>query len=403
MRPLKMKIGNRLALLCAASLLGACGQQTVTTEEVEYRANEGHGRVLFLIDEKDPYDGFVTENHPNGSQSFNIRFKKGLPDGNFTFLRDNGLPILKGSFLAGERHGRFTAYGKAGELIFEKTYRNGRLHGKCNFYYPYSLSAVERFFEKLKELGLEPNEMAAHSNLRLTCAFKDDSPHGEYRSYFPPTPDDNATSVSEHAGGSGSSPRRGPLKEIGAFENGYLTGKQTVLRPEVTTLAIVLPTGETTKSYRVDGPSFANAIEAARKALAGIPAYRNPDKKPVVIMGMDDQGEPIAPLWTTDVREIAIRDEDGNLLPSSGFGSSYSDYVEAKERAGTFSHSQTLSDTETPPVFDLVGLDQHRRVVSNLLPDRHKLLEREWVEHASLGAKLYLPVGKFVWIREKEL
>lgn len=397
MQKLKKTIGKRLALICAFSFLGACGPPTVTTEEVEYRKDEGHGRVLFLIDDKEPYDGFVTEKHPNGSQHFNIQFKEGLPDGNFTFLRDNGLPVLKGSFLAGERHGRFSAYGKAGELVFEKTYRQGRLDGSCNFYYPYSLSAVERFFEKLKELDLEPYEMEAHSNLRLSCSFKDDSPHGEYRAYYPPSLDDNFTDATASAA------RRGPLREVGSFDNGYLTGKQIILRPEVATLAIVLPTGEVSQSYRTDGPSFANAIEAARKALKEIPPYRNRDKKPVVIMGMDAQGEPVAPLWTTDVREIAIRDEDGTLLPSSGFDSSYTSYVEAKERAKAFGSAQALEESVPHSLFDLVGLDQHRIVVSNLPTERHKLLEREWVEHASLGAKLYLPTGKFVWIREKEL
>ena len=394
MQPLKPTIGKRLAFLCASSFLGACDHPTVTTDEVEYRKDEGHGRVLFLIDEKEPYDGYVTANHPNGSQHYRIQFKKGLPDGNFTFLRDNGLPILKGSFLAGERHGRFTAYGKAGELVFEKTYQHGRLHGPCNFYYPYSLSAVERFFEKLKELGLEPNEMTAHSNLRLSCSFKDDSPHGEYRAHYPPALDENATE---------GHPRAGPLRETGSFANGYLTGRQTIHRPKVATFAITLPSGENAQSYRANDASFANAIEAARKIFAKIPAYRNPEKKPVVIMGMDAQGNPVAPLWTTDVREIAIRDEDGNLLPSSGFGSSYSSYVAAKERAQEFAAAQILSPADLPPEFDLIGLDHQRRVVSNVLPQRHKLLERDWVEHASLGAKLYLPTGKFVWIREKEL
>jgi hypothetical protein len=52
--------------------------------------------------------------------------------GNYTILYANGKTFLRGEFYKGEYHGRFVAYGKNNEVLYDGIYKKGRpWDGSC--------------------------------------------------------------------------------------------------------------------------------------------------------------------------------------------------------------------------------------------------------------------------------
>ena len=115
-------------------LFGACSDKELHPDDVEYRKDENGTKILYQLGNEEPFGkgkrAFMVDYHPNKNDHFKIGFVNGLKDGNFTFWQDNGLPLITGSFKQGKRHGLFIAYGKTGELVYEKRYANGELEGE---------------------------------------------------------------------------------------------------------------------------------------------------------------------------------------------------------------------------------------------------------------------------------
>jgi antitoxin component YwqK of YwqJK toxin-antitoxin module len=399
-------------LLVVLSVVG-CQKHEVSSDDVEYRQSEEGKLLLYEIGEEEPFEGIVVDEYANGNTNCKVEFKGGLRDGNFTFWRENETPLSKGEYKNGLRHGRFTAYGGAGELVSEKTYANGKLNGPCNFYYRYSNDEVERFFEELEEKGLEIGELKAQSKLRYSCEFVDDAPSGVYNAYFYEGEDANSTSPL--------------LRERGNFDaNGSLYGDQVRYFPKVKTLAIKLPNGRLMdEGYEADVKGLSLAMESAYKAIEELPAYRNREDQPAKIFALDERGNEIVPIWSTNIFEIVIRDLNGSFLEKRD-APTFEDYETAKKSAELLRREHGIAAVEssdesldphevrsinrrkTTPAIEVLGIDKNGKVIDVLWtsdPDSHIIalheritkkryrVMRAWLDGKSWGARWFLPDG----------
>ena len=412
-------------LLIALASLGGCGKErTISAEEVEYRKNKKGTLILYRISEENPLTALVYENHANGEPHFEIYVKNGLKDGNFTFWRENNIPILKGMYLRGERHGTFTAYGKAGEMVYQKAYSNGKLNGVCRFYYPFSADDIENFFRKMDEEDLEIGELKANSKLRYSCEFKDDVPVGTYKAYYHRGEDENSTYQ--------------PLREEGHFDdNGSMVQEQEFYFPEVKKLGIKLPDGtRLEEGYEANEKGLASAIDAAYQAIENLPAYRNVNAKPAKVFALDDRGNELSPIWNTHIYKLAIRDLNGSFLPKR-YDAGSEAYLRAKQRAEDLRDEYGLTVEKQPSrsivqnivsdaddggdsegaVLEVVGLNRNGKVIeilwtsnpkSRVIPLEERItgkrsrLVRAWLEGKSWGSKWFLHDGSKVTILEEQ-
>ena len=399
-------------LLVVLSVVG-CQKLELSSDDVEYRQSEEGELLLYEIGEEEPFEGIIVDEYANGHTNCKIEFKDGLRDGNFTFWRENEIPLSKGEYRKGLRHGKFIAYGGAGELVSEKTYANGKLNGPCNFYYRYSNDEVERFFEELEEKDLEIGELKAQSKLRYSCEFVDDAPSGVYNAYFYEGEEANSTMPL--------------LRERGNFDaNGSLYGAQVRYFPKVKTLAIKLPNGRLMdEGYEADVKGLSLAMESAYEAIEELPAYRNREDQPAKIFALDERGNEIVPIWSTNIFKIVIRDLNGSFLEKR-YDHTFEDYKTAKQRAeflrdehgitAVESSEESLDPHEvrsinrrkTTPAIEVLGIDKNGKVIDVLWtsdPDSHVIalheritkkryrVMRAWLDGKSWGARWFLPDG----------
>jgi antitoxin component YwqK of YwqJK toxin-antitoxin module len=431
-------------LLVALSVVG-CQKLELSSDDVEYRQSEEGELLLYEIGEEEPFEGIIVDEYDNGHTNCKIEFKDGLRDGNFTFWRENETPLSKGKYRKGLRHGKFTAYGGAGELISEKTYANGKLNGPCNFYYRYSNDEVERFFLRLDEEGLEIKEknsdgifddilawfygtnnvLKPKSVLRYTCNFVDDAPSGVYEAYFFEGEEANSTTPL--------------LRERGFFDaNGSLHADQVRYFPKVKTLAIKLPHGRLmSEGFEADLKGLSIAMESAYKAIEELPAYRNRKDQPAKIFALDERGNEIVPIWSTDIFEIVIRDLNGSFLETR-YGHTFEQYEKAKQIAEAeflrYEHGisvverseesldpdevRSIDRRKTTLAIEVLGIDKNGKVIEVLWtsdPDSHvialheritkerELVQRAWLDGKSWGVRWYLPDGSKLSILDERI
>ena len=427
------EIQRMLTLLLVLLSVAGCQKLELSSDDVEYRHSEEGKLLLYEIGEEEPFEGIVVNEHDNGHKHFEIEFKDGVREGNFSFWRDNEIPLSRGSYKNGLRHGKFTTYGDAGELVSEKTYANGKLNGPCNFYYRYSNDEVERFFLRIDEENLkikekssdgiwdkamswfqgENNVLEPKSVLRYTCEFVDDVPVGSYKAYFSEGADANSTSPL--------------LLEKGNFDaNGSLYGGQVRYFPKVKKLAIKLPNGRLmSDGYQANTKGLSVAIESAYEAIEELPAYRNKEDQPAQIIALDERGNEIVPVWSTNIFKIVIRDLNGSFLDKR-YDHTFEDYERAKQRAEDrcdehgiayvdgseesldLHEPQSTNRKGTSDAVEVLGIDKNGKVIEVLwtsdaeshvialherITKKRFRVMRAWLEGKSWGARWFLPDG----------
>lgn len=399
-------------LLCM--FLFSCSDKKLNPDDVEYRKDENGTEILYQIG-GDEYFGkdkraYIVDSYPNGYNHFKIGFVNGLKDGNFTFWQDNGLKLLTGSFVKGKRSGLFTAYGKTGELVYQKEYANGELDGTFKLYYPSSPSDVIRYFEKLKEESVEPGELEVVNHLRLEANFANGNPVGTYRNYYHPR--GKRLGMEEL------------LKEEGSFdENGLLNDEQFSFYPQTYALVVNMPDNKRLDTiHPASSDGFSRAIDEAAKEILEIPSYRNPDNAPALVFAIDERGNEIVPIWSSHIKQIAVRKMDGSLV-NQNFDPTYEAFVfDAKNLA-----EETLlaSDTSLDPnlstydregkAIEIVGLDQAGTIIDILwssnpasnvialderIDHRRTKLRRNWNEGSASEARWLLSNGSRITIKD---
>ena len=305
--PGKVSIELATSMMLSLLFLFACSEKKLGPENVEYRKDENGSLILYEIEAEKPYGydqkAFVIGKHPNDKKHFQISFVNGLKHGPFSFWQDNEVLEITGSYKQGKRDGLFVAYGKIGELIYEKTYRMGELDGNFSLYYPASTHDVFRFKNKLQEEGKKAVDLKTRSHLRLKTQFKDGNPSGQYKVYLHPRGQNIKL--------------EDLLKEEGTFnEQGLLSEQQFRYFPRTVGLAVIVPIlGRLEEIFEPNEVGFSKAIDKAADEIAKIPAYRNPNNFPAYVYTLDDKGNEIVPIWSSHIKKFAIRNMDGFLLP----------------------------------------------------------------------------------------
>ncbi|MDG1138993.1 MAG: hypothetical protein P8N49_05680 [Opitutales bacterium] len=431
-----------LQLLCIGIIIftfGSCSEKKLSSDDVEYRKDEKGNEILFAIGEEKPFGtgkrAYVTDKHENGQIRFEIGFVNGLKDGKMEFWQSNGLPELTGIYSRGMRDGTFTAYGKTGELVYRKNFKEDKLDGNFTLYYPSSISDISRFYDKLSEVRsskpffsserlskifsskkVNPREIKVKNHLRLESTFKEDYPIGQYRAYFHPGKQN--LSLDEL------------LKEEGFFSDsnqsrGQLQHRQKFYYPRATGLVVVLP-----GKKRLDGihpttrDGFSRAIDEAKKTILEIPSYRNPDKEPALVFTVDNRGNEIVPIWSSHIQSFAVRNLDGFLLPKSFPKTTYETYLdEIVPFAQEWMVQLDLSEDPKIPVFinqgasvDIVGLNDKGEIIDifwssplktttdtleNRIFAKRMKISRDWDQGNSSEADWLLHNGSKLFLRGK--
>ena len=434
---LKLEALLSFCLILVCLLIGSCAEQRLQPEGVEYREDDNGSQTLYQIGEDNPFgDGkiaFVVDNYPNGNKHFEVGFRNGLREGEFTFWQKNGIKLLTGSYQKGLRHGKFTAYGKTGELVYVKNYKNGELDGNFTLFYPASNNDVLRYEVKLNEEGKDPGEIKVKNHLRLEVTFANGNPAGSYRSYFHP----GDLNVSDNPGPLNVT-QDDLLKEEGNFSSdGLLAKDQLTYYPKTRSLVVILPDGKRPFPPHPPTPNgFSRAIDEAAKAILSIPKYRNPDNAPALVYSLDKKGNEIVPIWSSHIVSIAIRTKEGYLLDQK-FVSNYESFndamLQAENNASGFAGTMAAEFAEegsaeydnlfeqfyreklTEQGTEVVGLDNSGQIIDVLwaplrdktvaLPDRINQrwvkIQRSWNQGYASEAHWLLSNGAQLSIREK--
>ena len=406
-----------LTVLLTVLFLFSCAEKELNPDDVEYRKDENGTEVLYQLGKNKPFGSrkraFIVEDHPNGEKHFKIGFLNGFKDGNFTFWQDNGLKLLTGAYKKGKRNGLFTAYGKTGELVYEKEFLNGELDGAFILYYPCSPSDVIKYFEKLNDEGMDPGELKVTNHLRLKANYSDGQPVGPYQSYFHPR-GKNLT-IEEL------------LREEGSFdENGKLSDQQFFYYPQTHAIVIHMPDKKRLEGiYPASSDGFSRAIDKAAKEIQNIPSYRNPNNEPALVFAIDERGNEIMPIWSSHIQKIAIRNMDGFLLKKQ-FPATYEAFV---FDAITLAEETLLAiDTNLDPAIlsqfdkegksvEIVGLNEKNQIIdilwssrktSGVIPlderiDRKRTkLKRSWDDGMANEANWLLSNGSNITIKDSK-
>lgn len=406
----------RTAFLVFFFLLGACSDKELHPDDVEYRRDENGTQILYQLGSEKSFGStkraFIVDHYKDGNDHFKIGFVNGLKDGNFTFWQENGLELVSGSFKKGKRNGLFIAYGKTGELVYEKSYSNGELDGTFKLYYPSSPSDVNRYHDQLNDKGMEPGELEVTNHLRLDASFSDGKPVGPYRSYFHPR--GKILTLAEL------------LREEGSFnEDGVLSAEQYTYYPQTHGLVVNMPDNKRLETiHPASSDGFSRAIDEAAKKILEIPSYRNPNNAPALVCAIDERGNEITPIWSSHIQAIAIRNMDGFLLDAR-FNATYEDFVfDAMNLANeTLLAIDTTLDPEILSQFErqgasveIVGLDSRGVIIDILwsskqsneiiplderIDRKRKKLKRTWQKGTTSEANWLLSNGSQITIKNE--
>lgn len=347
----------------------SCTEKKLGPDDVEYRKDDNGSLILYQIGSDEPFgtekEAFVVNDYDNGNKHFSISFLDGLKDGPFTFWQKNELPLISGSYTKGKKNGLFTAFGKIGEIVYEKTYVMGELDGNFSLYYPASNHDLFRYKAELDKKGLNPGELKVKDHLRLKTQFKNGNPSGSYQAYL-------------HPRGKNLSMKE-LIKEEGSFnDQGQLSEQQFRYFPRTSGLGVVLPTlGRLEEMFKPTELGFSKAIDQASDEIAKIPAYRNPKNLPAYVYTLDDKGNEIVPIWSTHINKLAIRNMDGFLL-SDRFEPKY-EYFIRKAKPSAIKLVQALDLSGDPNLsyyekkgaaVEVVALDSENVIIDILWSSR---------------------------------
>lgn len=402
-----------LVVIC----LGCSNQELVNENDVEYRKDKDGNRILYKIGRSQPFGqskiGRVSGKYKNGQKRFDVGFVNGLKHGTFFFWQPNGIKNLSGSFEKGKREGIFTAYGKAGELVYEKNFRNDELDGNFTLYYPLSHSEVFRYSELTKKNKVEFGDIPIRSIPRLKATFSKGIPTGRYQVFYHPRGQKNMSLLSL-------------LKEEGQFnEQGKLVGQQISYYPRTESLVVYMPDDQPLETFHDSTTSgLSRAIDQCYEEIKKLPAYRNPKNLPAKVFAVDARGNRIAPIWSSNVESIAIRNLDGFLLPArySPTFESYRD--EAVKMAEEILLSLEISEKEKVLAYqqigssiELVGLNSEGQIIDILWSSRKRddvipledriirkrpMIRRGWKSGESAEAEWLISDGLRLVIQNKE-
>lgn len=424
----------------------SCSERIVGSDDVEYRTDENGSKSLYEISNPSPYgfqevngdelkpsfvvdyftdqeiknhkielglwDSFLQfftgDDEEKSEERFRIGFVNGLKHGPFEFRHPNGKIRLQGNYKNGKRHGKFLSYGKIGELIYEKNFRNGELDGNFSLYYVASKSDIFRYKKSL----MENKKLVVKNHIRLRARFSNGKPVGKYESF-------------DHPRGVLNLEESDLLSEEGYFdEDGLLAQEQIKLYPKTKRLFVVLPVDDRVSNERgksnlenneprriefeASEYGFSKAIDTARSSFLEIPRFRNPDRKPSLVYSADEKRNLIAPIWSSDIDSIVLRNakEFSVIEKFDPIYESFTNFALPRAIEMDANSSQTA--------LEIVGLDSFGRKIDVLWSNQkdspviplHKRIfaqrtktRRTWSQGSALEADWFLDDGSKILLR----
>ena len=154
-----------------------------------------------------------------------------------------------------------------------------------------------------------------------------------------------------------------------------------------------------------------------------IPAYQNPKNLPAKVFATDADGQKIAPIWSSHVESLAIRNSEGFILPQR-FEPNYESYsTHALPKANEIIISNDLSQNSSgnfgaqESFLEIVGLNANGTIVDifwcsamredvvdldeRILRKRRKI-QRTWEEGNSNQSEWLISDGLRLAIKENE-
>ena len=406
----------RALLPCLLWIIISCSKEEIlTTEKLEYREDENGIERLYRAGDDEPVGRWkyarVTENHPNGKRKFEIGFVDGLKHGSFFFWQPNGILKLTGAFERGKREGEFISYGKGGEILYKKNYFQDELEGNLTLYYSLTNAEVFKYFKKIREEGLDLGDIPITENIRLEATFSKGIPVGPYRTYFHPRRQSGLS-------------KDDLLQEEGRFnEKGKLVGNQVCYYPRTEGLVVYLPDDKPLETVHEPTPfGLSKAIDQCYLAISEIPAYRNPKDLPAKVYCIDQRGGKITPVWSSEIVELAIRDDRGNILPER-YDPNFESYRDqAVKQAKDVVLSSDISNIQTIPgssnrfpAVEVIALNNKGEVrdilwssinrkddldLEQRILQKRKRIHRYWEDGDATTSEWSIPSGLKLVIRE---
>ncbi|MGC3835477.1 toxin-antitoxin system YwqK family antitoxin [Moritella viscosa] len=121
-----------------ALLLFSCANQPLSSLSIKEIPAENVTEDKGLIFEKGsqiPFTGSLIKYHSNGNLRFKVAFIDGKQNGPYLRYYDTGTLKLKTNYKNGKEDGLHQFY-RRGKLWHQKYFKNGKLHGVTNKYWP---------------------------------------------------------------------------------------------------------------------------------------------------------------------------------------------------------------------------------------------------------------------------
>ena len=394
------------AILATSFFLSSCWEKEVESKDLEYRTDENGLRLLYEIGSKVPFGhekrAFVVGKFTNGKVKYRIPFLNGLRDGKFSFYYPDETLKLTGDYEEGVRNGEFISYGRIGELVYKKNFANGILDGNFSLYYPASNHDVYKFKELKEESKLD---LKVKDHLRLKTTFRNGNPSGKYALYY-------------HPGNRKHLEIDDLLKEEGYFnEDGLLSDSQIKFYPKTKKLFVVLPDPDLPKiEFPPSNIGFSRAIDTARSATLELPPHRNPQKKPATIYTADEKDNLIAPIWSSNVEKIILKNTSSSSIVEE-YDPNYEAFAnDALPKALELIETERKSENPIPK-FQIVGTDLNgssvldilweSKLSKNVIPLNERIFfkrtktQRSWEQGSALTSSWFLNDGSKLPLRSE--
>ena len=112
---------------------------------------------------------------------------------------------------------------------------------------------------------------------------------------------------------------------------------------------------------------FSKAIDTARSSFLEIPRFRNPDRKPSLVYSADEKRNLIAPIWSSDIDSIVLRNAK-ELSVIEKFDPIYESFTNfALPRA------IEMDANSSQTALEIVGLDSFGRKIDVLWSNQKRL------------------------------
>ena len=204
---------------------------------------------------------------------------------------------------------------------------------------------------------------------------------------------------------------------------GRLVGNQVCYYPRTEGLVVYLPDDKPLQTvHEPNTYGLSKAIDECYLAISEIPAYRNPKNLPAKVFCVDQRGGKIAPVWSSEIIELAVRDMNENILPErykpnfeayrdqavqkakdTVLSSDLSDDSATQGTRGNFSTVEVIALNSKGEIRDILWSNITRKDTLDLeqrILQKRKRIHRSWEAGEATASEWSISTGLNLIIRE---